>query len=294
MMYESEAQKSVANIIVFYHRSDLDGICSGAVCKKRMPKAEMIGIEYGDEFPWDKCYDKTVVMVDFSLQPFSDMKRLSEVANDLIWIDHHKSAIEAYAESGLQLAGVRDMNYAACELAWKYYFSDRAMPDAVKLFGRYDIWKWQDERGAIEFQYAMKRKRLTVDSLLWESLLSPHSDLVDYIEDGALIYEEMKQSNAELINKLGFEFEWNGYRVISLNRGPASSQLFDARYDPNKHDLMMPFYFNGTNWIISIYSTKDEIDCSTIAKNLGGGGHKGAAGFTRKVLPEFITGAVPQ
>jgi len=42
---------------------------------------------------------------------------------------------------------------------------------------------------------------------------------------------------------------------------------------------MMPFQFDGKKWTISLYTTKDEIDCSVIAKSNGGGGHKKAAGF---------------
>jgi nanoRNase/pAp phosphatase (c-di-AMP/oligoRNAs hydrolase) len=42
---------------------------------------------------------------------------------------------------------------------------------------------------------------------------------------------------------------------------------------------MMPFRYNGKFWVISLYTTKDNVDCSVLAKNRGGGGHKQAAGF---------------
>ena len=45
----------------------------------------------------------------------------------------------------------------------------------------------------------------------------------------------------------------------------------------------MPFYFNGREWVYSLYTTK-KIDCSQIAKWYGGGGHKQAAGFQTEKL----------
>ena len=73
----------------FYHSADLDGHCSGAIVKHKYPECELIGINYGDEFPWDDLdIDDPIYMVDFSLQPFDQMIKLGKHFN-LIWIDHH-------------------------------------------------------------------------------------------------------------------------------------------------------------------------------------------------------------
>jgi len=48
---------------------------------------------------------------------------------------------------------------------------------------------------------------------------------------------------------------------------------------------MIPFVFTGKHWTFSLYTTKDEVDCSVIAKSKGGGGHKKAAGFQLPELP---------
>ena len=66
----------------FYHSADLDGHCSGAIVKYAHPECELIGINYGDKFPWESIgQDETVYMVDFSLQPFSDMIRLNKACS---------------------------------------------------------------------------------------------------------------------------------------------------------------------------------------------------------------------
>lgn len=51
-----------------------------------------------------------------------------------------------------------------------------------------------------------------------------------------------------------------------------------------EYDLYIGFSFNGESWTYSIRSNKDSVDCSEIASNYGGGGHKGAAGFRSKEL----------
>jgi oligoribonuclease NrnB/cAMP/cGMP phosphodiesterase (DHH superfamily) len=148
--------------ICFYHKADLDGVCSAAIVKHFVPECELYGIDYGDEFPWDlvrpgpeadtdplwmhlfkpengyKCGDnwetltvkkRTVYMVDISL-PYEGMVRLAEVSN-LTWLDHHKTALEA--NEGLRARGMRDTTRAACELAWVWMslFPDpEKMPDS--------------------------------------------------------------------------------------------------------------------------------------------------------------------
>ena len=42
----------------------------------------------------------------------------------------------------------------------------------------------------------------------------------------------------------------------------------------------MTFCYNGKQFIVSVYSNKEDVDCSLFAKRYGGGGHKGAAGYT--------------
>ena len=73
-----------------------------------------------------------------------------------------------------------------------------------------------------------------------------------------------------------------GYKAFALNLGLCNSEYFKS-VDNGTYDLLIPFSFDGDEWIISLYSRN--IDVSEIAKKYGGGGHKGAAGFHCKELP---------
>ena len=92
----------------FYH-TDMDGKCAGAIVfKAQHGEGEYLPINYKDDFPFDKIQrDEEVIIVDFSLQNDGDWEKLLEITQDIIWIDHHKTAIEKnrkYAEEFLGIS----------------------------------------------------------------------------------------------------------------------------------------------------------------------------------------------
>lgn len=274
----------------FYHSADLDGHCSGAIVKRALPNYELIGIDYGQPFPWAAVHPgEEVVMIDFSLQPFDDMVRLADHA-DLIWIDHHKSAIEDAAAQGWKSDGryVLDSNFAACELAWKHFYPNDRMPEAVYLLGRYDIWKHAEVQGALEFQYGMRAFADTrPESPIWADLLAgKHIDRV--INDGFTLLQYERNQNAKFIATYGFDVEFDGLKCIAANRGMSNSLLFESVWNHDKYDAMLMFAWKNGQFTVSLYTDKPGIDVSVIAKTHGGGGHKGAAGFQCEKLPWMI------
>lgn len=268
----------------FYHSADLDGHCAGASVKHFLPQAELIGINYGDTFPWEKVKREDVIMVDFSLQPFAQMVRLAE-ESELTWIDHHKSAIEEYITSNILLDGLQRDGIGACALVWNYF--DHEVPEAVRLLAEYDVWNHTDP-ATLPFQWGMRmdetRPELSMD--FWEYLFSlKKTQLMPWFEKGNLLLKYQAQENEKYIRACAFETELDGLKCIAVNKMLTNSQLFDSVWNPEKYDVMLTFGFRKGKWTVSLYSTKQEVDVSTIAKNRGGGGHKGASGFQCESLP---------
>jgi len=269
----------------FYHNADLDGKCSGAIVKMFVPEMELIGINYGQPFPWETiCTGETVWMVDFSLQPFEDMERLNELCN-LVWIDHHKSAIEEAHMRGFLAGGAQFLQdgTAACELTWKACGCG-AVPQAVYLLGRYDVWAWRDVPLALEFQYGMRQYEADpADMEFWERLF--RGDAVgNIIAQGRNLLAFEQRQNEMYAKSCAFETTLDGLRCIAVNKGLTNSLLFKAVYDPAKHDAMISFVWRKGQWKVSIYADKPDVDASAIARRYGGGGHKGAAGFQCDLL----------
>ena len=267
----------------FYHSADLDGHCSGAIVKYKYPGCKLIGINYGDEFPWDiVTLGEKVFMVDFSLQPFDLMRQLDEIV-ELTWIDHHKSAREDYNDSPLKSTTVILVDTAAaCELTWEYLF-DTPIPQSVHLLGRYDVWDLSNPK-TLPFQYGMKLEAGHPNNIrFWADIFKDFPD--EILDKGYTILDYIKQDNMKYIDACGFETDLDGLHCIAANKQLTNSQAFDTVWDPRKYHAMLAFGWRGGQWHVSLYSTRDDVDVSTIAKARGGGGHKGAAGFQCDTLP---------
>jgi oligoribonuclease NrnB/cAMP/cGMP phosphodiesterase (DHH superfamily) len=283
---------------VFYHGDDFDGYCSGAIVKYFIPDAVMYPISYDDPFPWDDIQiEDTVYMTDFSLQPFDLMLKLKEKCN-LIWIDHHQSSINEMIKY-TPFKGIQRSSRAASYLTWGW-FTDRAIPLPVKLIAEYDIWDHSDPR-TLPFQYGLKSLENTnpKDSMkLWNILfkefkwweLFRKSPVDIIVEKGTSILSYVKESNKQMC-KSCIEIDFHGLKCIALNHpAPNSSMIFESVWDNTKYDAMMPFYWsNNKLWCFSLYTDKEGIDVSKVAKKLGGGGHKQAAGFSLNYLPGFLS-----
>lgn len=281
-------------MIGIYHNRDLDGFCSGAIMKFYNSETVLIGHDYGKEFDFSKLDGSPVIMADISM-PMDHMCKVAESCDaHFTWIDHHISAIKDYEEfTGNHYPfceTVFDTSIAACEGTWKHLFPNKLMPLAVILLGEYDSWRnknidrWNNM--ILPFQYGMRLRCDSVDSFDLELFID--DDLcLDIIEEGKLILKYQQSQNA-IACRSSFEVEFEGLRAICLNQGGANSVVFDSVYDESKHDIMIPFSFNGRNYKASIFTTKDDIDCSALAKKYGGGGHKKAAGFIFKDLDILI------
>ena len=269
----------------FYHAADLDGKCSGAIVySKYNNMCKMIGYDYSHKFPFDEIENgETIIMTDISIQPHELMFKLNNMA-DLVWIDHHFSAINASFEEPFEFnnaRGMRDINLSACELTWKFFYGDLTIPYAVKLLGLYDIWKHNQNKDALPFQYGMKVRNTSIESNLWLDLFNADKNskiIRDIISDGELILKYENKQNDSLCKFYSFEFEFEKYKCIAMNKNNASSLAF-TNYDESKHDIMLAFNRKSTIWTISLYTTKNNIDVSKIANKYGGGGHRQAAGF---------------
>ena len=274
----------------FYHSADLDGHCSGAIIKRKYPECEMIGINYGQEFPWQTIEEGEIVfMVDFSLQPFCDMDRLNSMCK-LIWIDHHKTAIDAAHKAGF-LAYEQSLMVAkaGCELTWEHLYPGIEMPSAILFLGRYDVWDLTEN--VLEFQYGMRLHRDTLpDSEIWELAISYDVPFVrDTIRSGHMILEYQISQSAKYAASCAFDTEIDGLPAIAMNIGMANSQMFESVLDLDKHKIMMPFVWKDGKWTVSLYTVNETgIDVGLIAKSFGGGGHKQAAGFQCNELPFSI------
>src|ERR1035437_1030488 len=277
------------------HSRDLDGHSSGAIIKLKYPDCKVIGFDYGQDLPYEEIKSgEPIIMADVSMK-MPQMLELAKYSNwQLTFIDHHISAIKDYKEfvgyGETFCTAVLDNTKSACEGTWKYLFPDKQMPRAISLLGIYDTWRknesgfdWENE--VLPFQFGMRMFCNSPETFPTE-LFTDDSLVNGIIEKGKTILQYQAQVN-ETNCKGAFEIEFEGLRAICLNGAGFNSDVFKSVYDEAKHDIMMPFKFDGKQWIISMYTTK-EIDLSVIAKKYGGGGHAKASGAQFKKLPNSL------
>jgi uncharacterized protein len=299
-------------IVVIYHRADFDGIFCREIARKFLGEtAEYIGWHYGDATP-EVSPHVTLYMLDISVPALMDHP-------GLIWIDHHKSAIETYKA---HIPGYRIDGVAACRLAWQWFdtltrntgsplggaemsvfaskadFVERQVsePRAVRLAGEYDIWDKRDPNAEL-FQHGLRSQELTQETWDWLLLATPSGEyennkvfsvIQTLLNGGKVLHYAQARQNESIIKELGFIFAFEGLTFLACNHARYNSHLFTAGYLPEHHDAFFGFkYHPRGDWEISLYHApgKEHHDLSVIAKKHGGGGHRGACGFRLKTLP---------
>lgn len=289
----------------FYHL-DLDGKCAGYlvgayVCTKEDRKPEnFIKINYGMEFPIDKIEkDEEVFIVDFSIDP-DDMRKLLKITKNVVWIDHHKSAIEKYKDFEEHISGVRMTGpgiSGATLTEWFFQCNSKVdgmeaipglkpemddymwtnIPTMIKLVADWDTWTFEYGDRTKYFHTAFEMYEYEPwEYDQWEDL---SINLNRYVHQGKMLYMYKQKQAEEYIKSKGFAVEFEGYKCFAVNHGLINSDFFESVDD--KYDIYIGFAYNGGSkrWSYSLRAANDNVDVSEIAVKYGGGGHKGAAGF---------------
>jgi oligoribonuclease NrnB/cAMP/cGMP phosphodiesterase (DHH superfamily) len=253
---------------------------------------KFVAIDYNDTFPMDTIHKgELVVIVDYSLKP-DMMHKLLEITEDVVWIDHHKTAIEMYHDFDRIIRGVRQDGEAACVLTWKYihWWSGRGGrkenfanvdPDipvarAIELVGDRDVWKWEFGDDTKFFHAGIQAHDLTPDSDFLFDMLTNKPELVDeVIEHGKCIQAYREKFYKRYLDQYMFEVELDGHKCLALNAGMCGSEAFGDKFE--EYPIVITFVQDGLRYIVSLFS--HTVDVSEIAKANGGGGHANASGF---------------
>lgn len=269
-----------------YHSRDFDGLCSGKILQEAYPDAKMIGYDYGQPVPELDTHNN-IIMADVTF-PMEDMIRIGRECqeNNALFtvIDHHVSFAKQVTElSEVPFQFVYDKSISACEAVWIYFSEYTTIPRGIRLLGKYDTWRQGDDwdSDVLPFQYGLRAYTNNINSFPSTNKLSNASWVNSVIEIGRSILDYQALQNEKACIELAFEAEFKGLRAICLNTTVANSQAFDSVWNEENYDLMICFRYNGRikQWVYSLYTTKEEVDCSVLAKQMGGGGHKKAAGF---------------
>jgi oligoribonuclease NrnB/cAMP/cGMP phosphodiesterase (DHH superfamily) len=318
------------NIAIIYHDADFDGKLSNEVCrfwlKKMYPDATIhsYGWNYGRPVPTTfenpdvpgmsmgyADYD-SIYIVDLSVD---ELMARPELRDKIVWIDHHKSAIEKWVNQspnqyGFQFTGYRIDGVAACRLCWQWFYIQqldaqdggegrftlpfkqhyigRAVdePALLSLAGEYDIWDHRDpDAKALQFGLRTLLPH-EFEMLIDEQFKGPFessstSFLTQTINHGDLIKSYCDKQNDEYSAAYSHTIKWEGLTFCALNIGQrGNSDLLRGGIKP-EHEALFAWRWDGKSVMVSLYHApgQEHRDLSVIATKYGGGGHRGACGF---------------
>ncbi len=275
-----ESNRPTKTTVCLYH-NDTDGRCSAAIVRRALGTDVLLrAMDY--EFrsvPWEDLETAgKVVIVDFAL-PLEDMRRISDTA-ELIWIDHHKSAIEELAVMS-DLPGRRSTHEAACVLTWQEFFPDQPIPDAVKYVGDRDIWRMALEETPAFGEGLFQEDTRPANDVLWQPLLDGDRELVrKLIEHGKILHQARLRNIWRRVAREGSEVQFEGHKTLVINdRGSGELGVYSRQRGYEIAYCYIDRYHEG-KLITRVTLFSSQVDVSEIARKFGGGGHPGAAGFS--------------
>jgi hypothetical protein len=114
----------------------------------------------------------------------------------------------------------------------------------------------------------------------WQSRPPDSKVTLKLIKDGSVIQGYHEITNADLMSRGGFDLVFENLNFLALNSIMGGSLMFKSAIKP-RHEALLKFYWNGAQWVVSLYHApgKERHDLSAIATKYGGGGHRGACGF---------------
>ena len=296
------------NSIIVYHLvkpgTDCpDGICAAWIVSKalnsRQINYQLIGDVYLNEkeylkdnyiLPFDYI-DNDIILVDFSY-PYLILDGIRKQAKSLTILDHHESRMIDIANLGKHIKGGYSPSDCGATFAWNYFFPDTPQPWFLKYVRQRDIGVDGYYEGEIPHSEAIntaistRRKGLIgVEAFtVFEQLLdTAEQELIDegmpfIIERDKLVNEALNQYNGATIQVGKYNVPY--YQLVNKEAHQHYSVIGSKAAKKHKEDYEFIAITTHDPLVISLRSVTDNVHLGYLAKSLGGGGHKRAAGYT--------------
>jgi len=225
-----------------------------------------------------------VCIVDFSY-PRETMIEMAK-KHDLLVIDHHKTAAENCAD--LDFCRF-DMSECGATLTWKEMFPNCDIPLFLRYIKDRDLWRWELPNSR-EFSAGLKSEPMEVAHYA-EMIISSPDSVQRLIQAGSIALRLINQVVEKLCQEVlmaRFDAETKTVTFQSTP-GPGLIPCVNTPcYASETCERLMELY-PDVPFVACWHETgkgrkfelrsKGENDCSIIAKQFGGGGHRNAAGF---------------
>ncbi|GAB4280171.1 MAG: DHH family phosphoesterase [Oscillatoriaceae cyanobacterium] len=252
---------------ILYHGHCYDGFgAAWAAWKALGDNAQYIGVNYGEPQP-EIPDNAAVFIVDFSY-PRDVLLELKERSSSLLVLDHHKTAQEDLRE--LDFA-VFDMQKSGAMLAWEFWHPGEPIPELISYIQDRDLWRFELPQSREVF---VALTSYPMEFQVWDSL-----DVGFLKTEGAPILR-FQQQTVKNICRNAFYRDVGGYNIPVVNATAFFSDVAHELCCRYPEAAFTAYYYDRKDgkrqWGLR---SEGDFDVSAVAKKLGGGGHRNAAGF---------------
>ena len=279
----------MTKLLCIYHGGCDDGFA--AALAVRMKLRDSVEFHPGVyQRPPPDVTDRHVLLVDFSYKR-PVLLDMATRARSIVILDHHHTAAQdlfgfavptpfsEWKDNGLPLvahgiAALFDMTRCGAMIAWEF-FHETPPPAFIRYIQDRDLWRKELPSGD-EFSIALRSYPQDFDT--WERFVQAGPDAL--IAEGAGI-QRYYRARVEDLKRHAYRATIAGHPVRIANAPYfAASEVAGEMADDDVAFGACFFQVAADRWQYSLRSRAGAFDVSEVAKAFGGGGHKGAAGFT--------------
>jgi len=277
----------------FFHAGCPDGFgAAWAVWRAWGSDARYVARGHEDAFDPRGHEGEVLVFVDIAPPPEA-LAELSELAAQLVVLDHHVSARDRFAAcGGLDAAHTRrghrirfDLDHSGAVLAWTH-FHPGDPPPLLRYVEDQDLWSWRlADSEAVNAAIGSYPR----DFATWDRLAA--RPVADLAAEGLPILRANRQE-VERALQAAAPVAIGERRAEAVNARTLRAQIGHALAERATFGLPwgVVYRISADRVDVSLYSI-GELDVAAVAARYGGGGHRNAAGFNvslRRWLDEFV------
>jgi oligoribonuclease NrnB/cAMP/cGMP phosphodiesterase (DHH superfamily) len=271
--------------LCIYHGNCADGFAAAWTVWKYFDRAIDFHQGVYNEPPPDVS-SRDVIIVDFSYK-LPVMAKIIDECHTLLWLDHHKSAIEEMEPFLRDLDFIRaakihvvlDQERSGAMITWDHFFKSQDPPQLLKHIQDRDLWKFELPNTEV-IQAALFSYSYNFD--VWNTLMMDLHFIEELRKDGLAIGRKHHKDIDELLKVTRRRMIIGSHDVPVANLPYTMSS--DAGHVMAKGERFASCYWDTPKGrVFSLRSAPDGLDVAEVAQKYGGGGHKHASGFTMPI-----------
>lgn len=270
------------NFIIFYHKNCADGFGAAWAARKLIAPPtglQLIPIDFGSSHDMNKLAGSpsNTTVLFFDVVP--DMEWLQ---NDLLSKypnveihDHHVSNRDLGKQYNKYYF---NNNLSGCILAWNKLSSLIGENNPAPLLLQYvqdrDLWKWKLENSHLVNDYIIT---FPMNDYYWDKISEDIEKDINRVLFGGSLIGMHRTKQIDFMSQNTYKIQYENKTYIVSNCSYAHSEF--GSFLVNEYNCFgaILWSFDGNKIRVS-FRSKNNNDVSIVAKSLGGGGHKNAAG----------------